>query len=322
MMASRAVWTGIGLVWFLLCGPAAGKELVLSAVAAEPSETEVTISYTTNLPASGTVEYGPSDAYEHGAIVDARLTREHSVRLVGLSPGVRYHYRVSAIDAAGHTVNSGDHAFATRSIDGTPPVVGNLSVAAADTGATIRWETNEPTTGSLVYGQTDAYEAGAVTAPRPGLRHRVRLQGLNRGTEYRFRLVASDESGNAAEVLHAFSTSVPGGERAEPNAPTDVTPPVIFNLRVMADGAGATVAWETDEPATSEVAFGRSRAYGDGRVGQSRLVREHRVRLCGVSPGVTYHYQVVATDRSGNDGNSPDLTFTASSQSVLAQGRC
>ena len=129
MAVRKAVGTGFASVWLLLCGAAVAEELSLNAVMAEPSERAATISYATNIPASGTVEYGVTDAYEHGALVDARLAREHSLRLVGLTPGTRYHYRASVTDASGRTVDSGDRTFTTRSIDTSPRITGTLTVA-------------------------------------------------------------------------------------------------------------------------------------------------------------------------------------------------
>lgn len=152
MAVSRAVSTGITACGLLLCCVALAEELTLTGLVAEPSETGATISYSTNLPASGTVEYGRTGAYEYGAIVDARLIKEHSVRLMGLAAGTRYHYRASAADTAGNRVDSTDRIFTTRSIDMTPPGIGNLAGIASDLRGTVTEETDEQTTDSAGWG--------------------------------------------------------------------------------------------------------------------------------------------------------------------------
>ena len=41
-----------------------------------------------------------------------------------------------------------------------PPVISNIAATAGDDWATIEWTTNEPTTSSVDFGETFAYEGG------------------------------------------------------------------------------------------------------------------------------------------------------------------
>lgn len=89
----------------------------------------------------------------------------------------------------------------------------------------------------------------------------------------------------------------------------DATPPVISNVRVVAvTFYSATVAWETDEPATSEVEYGPAIPYSS-KVTQGGAVTVHWVTLIGLRPGTTYHFRVCSTSAGGRDC-SGDRTFT------------
>ncbi|MCS7283637.1 MAG: fibronectin type III domain-containing protein [Anaerolineae bacterium] len=89
----------------------------------------------------------------------------------------------------------------------------------------------------------------------------------------------------------------------------DTTPPVIRNVRVVGvTFYRATVAWETDEPATSEVEYGPTTSYSF-RLTQGGPVTEHRVTLIGLRPNTLYHFRACSTSAGGRSC-SEDSTFT------------
>lgn len=89
----------------------------------------------------------------------------------------------------------------------------------------------------------------------------------------------------------------------------DTSPPVIRNVRVVAvTFYSATVAWETDEPAGSEVEYGPSLPY-TSRITQGGPVTQHLVSLTGLRPGTLYHFRVCSTSPGGRSC-SEDGTFT------------
>jgi hypothetical protein len=66
-----------------------------------PTETSLVITWTTDEPANGRVEYGETEAY--GTMVaSVEMTTDHAITLSGLIPGVTYHVRVSSQDSAGN----------------------------------------------------------------------------------------------------------------------------------------------------------------------------------------------------------------------------
>ncbi len=77
-------------------------------------------------------------------------------------------------------------------------------------------------------------------------------------------------------------------------------------------GSEAIIVWDTDEAATSQVNYGETTAYAETPVIDATLVTRHIVRLSGLNPSTTYHYQVRSVDASGNADLSGDFTFNTS----------
>jgi regulation of enolase protein 1 (concanavalin A-like superfamily)/LmbE family N-acetylglucosaminyl deacetylase len=97
---------------------------------------------------------------------------------------------------------------------------------------------------------------------------------------------------------------------AMPVPPPDATPPVVTDVTPSPGAVAATVTWTTDEPATSEVAFGPSSAYENGSVSSSTPTLTHRKLLRGLRCGTVYHFQIRSSDEAGNEATTPDATFT------------
>jgi hypothetical protein len=96
---------------------------------------------------------------------------------------------------------------------------------------------------------------------------------------------------------------------------TDDTPPVISDVNaVNIVETGATITWNTDEPATSQVEYGLSLSYGDVSAEDSNLVTSHSVELTNLTAGTQYHYAVISRDAMGNESISLDKTFTTLSE--------
>jgi len=76
------------------------------------TETGVTITWTTNEPATSDVEYGKETDY--GLTVSLPgLSTDHSIILSDLEPNAAYHFQVKSSDEAGNQASSADNIFAT-----------------------------------------------------------------------------------------------------------------------------------------------------------------------------------------------------------------
>jgi hypothetical protein len=76
--------------------------------------------------------------------------------------------------------------------------------------------------------------------------------------------------------------------------------------------SGATIGWTTNEPATTQVEYGTTAAYGSATAVNTALGTAHSQPLSGLTAGTLYHYRVKSTDASGNTAVSGDLTFSTS----------
>ncbi len=90
----------------------------------------------------------------------------------------------------------------------------------------------------------------------------------------------------------------------------DVTAPVISSvISSNVTETEATIAWTTDEPASSQVNYGTTTSYGTS-AGAGAFVTSHSLTLTGLNPGTDYFYQVVSIDEAGNSGTAEVFSFT------------
>lgn len=93
----------------------------------------------------------------------------------------------------------------------------------------------------------------------------------------------------------------------------DTTAPSIANVSAEnITEVTATISWTTDEPATSQVEYGKTTAYGLTTPLDSELVTSHSVSVTGLDPDSTYHFIVKSEDLAGNEAVSGDHTFATS----------
>jgi len=61
----------------------------------------------------------------------------------------------------------------------------------------------------------------------------------------------------------------------------------------------ASLAWETNLPATAYVEYGPTTSYGSKTPVSDRATYIHVIHLAGLKSGTGYHYRLVATDERG-----------------------
>lgn len=96
-----------------------------------------------------------------------------------------------------------------------------------------------------------------------------------------------------------------------PFADPDTVPPVMTGVAVdTITATTATVTWDTDEPSTTQVAYGPTSAYGSTTTEDPIRVTGHGQTLTGLNPSTTYHLQARSADLHGQESTSADVTFT------------
>lgn len=116
-----------------------------------------------------------------------------------------------------------------------------------------------------------------------------------------------------------YESYVDGSHPGAPQAGTQESPalfdaiaPVISNLRIGGiTPISAIIRFETDEPTRAQVQYGRTLSYGSFSPLDSTLATQHIIPLAELSPGIDYHYRIIASDAAGNTTYSPDTTFTS-----------
>ncbi|HKG37811.1 MAG TPA: hypothetical protein VKB25_02380 [Conexibacter sp.] len=205
----NAILTGL-LLSLAFAGTAQAASPTVSTVAATSiGQTAATLRADVNPHGAATTysfQYGTSTAYGaqtagRSAGSGTRATRLTS-RITGLTPGVRYHYRVIASNADGTSTGS-DRSFKADLPPAKPPVVlGTAPFAPSASGVTFTALLNPSaaaTTYRFQYGTSNAYGletfgktiGASVTAQSVSFQ----LNSLAPHTTYHFRVVASNRAG-------------------------------------------------------------------------------------------------------------------------------
>lgn len=96
---------------------------------------------------------------------------------------------------------------------------------------------------------------------------------------------------------------------AQDGSPFDSTAPIISEISWNADSTtSAYIKWTTNEESTSQVKWGLSSDYSMTSSEDHNYTKQHRVKITGLTAGVTYHFAVVSKDSGGNISQSSDMS--------------
>lgn len=103
----------------------------------------------------------------------------------------------------------------------------------------------------------------------------------------------------------------PAWTRDSPFGEPDTTPPDISAIDASTlTTTTATITWTTDEPATSQIEYGTSTAYGSSTAADAALVTSHSQKISGLTATTAYNFQIMSNDAAGNQAISANTTFT------------
>lgn len=208
--------------------------VISNVVATVTSSTSVTITWTTDEPATSWVNYGESASY--GTVVgDSVLTTSHSVIITGLDEGTTYHFDVESADASGNSASSSDDTFTTSS-NPAPSNVSDLVVDAFSESVDLSWTnpTDADFEGVRVLMCTDGYPSGPddsdCVVVYTGVANSTDVDGLTDGTTYYFGVFAYDAAGQFASG--ALGLGTPSTPEEEVPTPVEVPVPAVTTPEV------------------------------------------------------------------------------------------
>lgn len=310
------------------------------------SNTGALISYTLSENGLGRIIYGTSTAYGAGAN-EGNNTYETSktTTLAGLTVNTTYHYKISAVDAAGNLGSSGDTTFtttaevstsgttlaeATAIVEAAPDPTPKESVTApkitsegpsvttiSEKSATISWTTDKRSTSSVLFrpagSDVDFSTAGDTNYSRS---HDVTLV-LEPSQLYEYKIQSADISGNlASSNLYNFVTlsgtvsSVQIGDVSE---------------------SAAKISWQTAALSIGTVEYNSSLDSKSRLASSDNLGRNHSVALSDLIADEHYNFTVVMKTERGDiirsntysfstlaDKNAPSITNVQNRTTLVA----
>lgn len=308
----------VGAAWVLQ----ASTPQAVTGAAGEIGSGGATLSGTVN-PAGEALtecrfEYGTSEAYGSSVpcstLPGAGTTPVPvSATVSGLTPGTTYHFRLVATEVGG-TGSGADATFTTT--PGLAPAVTTGAASSvtqhhAQIAGTVNPRGETVSDCRVEYGTSEAYGSSTPCSSLPGggtgvVAVGAALSGLSAGTEYHYRLAATNPSGTGYGEGATFTTPAAG-------APVSLTGAAGSVTQLSAELAG-TVNPEDEALSACSFEYGTSEAYGSSVAcstlpGPGASPVAVSAALAGLEPGTTYHYRLSATNPTGT-GSGADATFT------------
>ena len=269
-----------------------------------------TIEFTTKDAVKVDLNFGQNEAF--GGVKTINTSAEEStyqIALAGLNDGTKYLYKISLYDSEGGIYPSSIFSFTTP----PRPSITNLRFQPIKGEPTstqkVTWTTNVPTTSIIEYTKIGA-SARNIQTSKLITSHSIIIKGLEDSSKYSLIAQGRDNAGNlAVSDRQVFETAL------------DTRPPeisdVVVELSVRGSGAESrgqiVVSWKTDEPSSSQVAFGEGSnvASFNNRTGEdNQLTTEHLVIVSDLPPSKVYSIAPVSKDKAGNQ-------TTADSQAAI-----
>ncbi|MFA5157621.1 MAG: fibronectin type III domain-containing protein [Patescibacteria group bacterium] len=268
--------------------------------------TTIDISFATTTVATSTISYGKTNSYGTNIedISGAQATN-HAVKIINLTPGTTYHFKIFGNDIDGNSLTSDDYQFDTLPL----PEINNFNietiVGSPRPAFRAQWVTNVPTSTILHYSTGGANKE--IVKAKLETSHTVEVTELMDNLTYIITVSGRDSLGNLTESSpKSFIT------------PLDSRPPKISDIAIESSFFGSengksqiSVAWKTDEPTSGKVDYGINveGPYSGSVPGDQNLALEHSVVISGLEPAVIHHLKIIATDNGGNKTESESQIF-------------
>lgn len=252
------------------------------------------VSWQTDLEANSLVRIKLADAPE-GAWQEigdtSNYVTDHLVTLTGLKPDENYQYQVKSSNSSGSTAISSIKTFKT-----TPaPVISDVVVSDITLeSAVISWKTNIASTSVIDYGPSSVYGMSASGGKDLVTAHEIKLKNLQSGVNYNFKVKGSDGNDNLiVSDNYSFQT---------------YALPVIRDFKVEeVKDTSALVKWTSNIDIDSLVIYDNSKTGEVRTQGDTKLVKDHDLKLENLDFGTDYIIKIEGRDIFGNVAKGPDI---------------
>jgi S1-C subfamily serine protease/peroxiredoxin len=168
------------------------------------------ISWQTNRPATGQIEFGLKDSYGNKTALDTTMLNTHAAVLQGLVPKTAYYFRVLSVDCCGNAAASKGYTLTTTAAGAQ---AGEFTISNVDvyditsTAASVRWITSKPATGAVNYTADKETESDSQSDDNLVYEHKFRLNWLKPQTRYSVTIRSeTDFDESARQTLSPFTT--------------------------------------------------------------------------------------------------------------------
>ncbi|MGX5175227.1 fibronectin type III domain-containing protein [Aliikangiella sp. IMCC44653] len=237
-------------------------------------------------------------------ISDDVMLQDHLLTLSGLQPSTIYQCTVYSADIDNQQVSAELRATTSDVPDVQAPVCeGETSATGFVNSAQISWASNELTTAVINYRATTSNEWLQSGSLIPSKANELLLTGLAAATEYEQQVSLTDLAGNTSECpVGQFNTIAP-----------EQVQDTVFSIQPIVSNIGqnsATVSWQTLEPSSANLRYGRSPASLSNSHAETQFKVDHQVDLSGLNENTLYYLQVDAFNIEGSLTQSEVISFT------------
>jgi alpha-tubulin suppressor-like RCC1 family protein len=284
------------------------------------SLTSALIQFTSTNASKVDLLYGKNDGFGGKVSVNTSRTQStYMVELTGLDDGTTYLFKINTYDNEGNMYDSRRvDTFATS----PRPRISDLRFQPVTGEPTstqeVTWKTNVAADSTLTYGKVDTngtnvYISEATTD------HKITVRNLEDDSNYFLLAQSRDADGNVAVSDRQFFRTA-----------LDTRAPSISSIKVTTaiKGSGSNARgqivmyWKTDEPATSQVAYGFGAGGSDypNKTSQDgQLTTDHVVIISDLPVANVYHLHPISEDRSDNStsGDGRSAVIGRPTESIL-----
>lgn len=264
------------------------------------TENQFELSFCSNGPVTGVV------TVDSVSFVLDQLDLCHTITIDNRNPNTTYQLEVSITDPFGNgpTISEPQEVTTLPLPDTTPPIILLVPfvIDISDTEATVIWTTDEEANSGVSYNDGTQYHV--VTEQEFVFDHNLQLTDLTPNTEYSLTVSSTDKQGNGPTLSQSILfTTLPS---------PDTTPPIIIGSPLIQNitHQSVVIRWNTDEPATTALVFGKDQNNLDDVEGNGGSLKTfHNLAITGLDADTIYYFRVQSQDATGNLITSEIMSF-------------